>query len=408
MRFFTPISLSRLSLFAILPVFLTILIIFARYISVERWQDSDFRIFYAASRILRKDPAHLYDFKTQLQEQQSIGIDKTKALAFVNPPIALLPYVPLSMFPPIVAYHIYMLILFALYLFCICALQRFFHHEGSMYQLLLLLTFTPFYFLLIETQNAIWFLLLLIGFLYAMRKKKYLLSSSLLALCWYKPQLAFLVTLYFFIKGPKKLRVGLLLSIIFFIIINLFLCDFSWQTYIKTFLWYATVFESTFERTSMMISWQGILSPLEQYFPHLPSYSISFLGSIATFVISILVSLRCKNKDEELLYGVPVLITGTLLGGMHMHYHHGILLIYLFYRFYQKPFSKCFITLVIAGWIIFLLSYFSPCYPKPLPYFPGIYILILWILCIREAIKIKPFSSKKKEILDFPSSPIHT
>lgn len=380
--------------FCALILLLSVCVSYIRFLGYTPWYHSDFVSFFSSAKLYISDRNNLYDVLHQMQFQQNLlqkyapKYTSLPYLPFVNPPFVLLPFLAVTLFPPKTAYSVLVMIGLMLLTLCFLALAKFFPQQDTKrtYWLYLLgLSSMPAYLALYQTQNSV-FILSIIILTYALLIKKLhvaagLVGSMLLA----KPQLAILFFIFLFLNKSKKTLIGLIAGSFAVLCINLLITGTIWQPYITINLWYGTLWERLQEPVVSMISWQGFFDQIGAIIPSFPVILIATAVSIITYGLCVAVLIRLKDDTRRLSLAFCIIICGTLLSAMHVHKHDAILLVFVLFRFALKSPSSRFTLFTGLGWLILLLSYFSPWYPNPLFFLPTLYIAGLLGICIREA-----------------------
>jgi alpha-1,2-mannosyltransferase len=202
------------------------------------WAGGDYSCFYIAGKILNEHPpSKLYDFGLQSKLLHSLlpKISLTEALPYINPPFFALIFKPLSRFPYMVSYSMWMLVSVIMYIF---GFKLFWKTLDSMPQktsnvaLLLALSFEPF---LYETMfggnsSAVGFFAIALSFYFGQLKKD-LISGLLLGICLYKP--TFLIVILPMIVISRSLKILLGFSISSVILLLLSALTVGFETCIK-------------------------------------------------------------------------------------------------------------------------------------------------------------------------------
>lgn len=367
----------------------TIILVYLQFLFTHSHYNSDFRAFYTGAHIIRQQPHQLYDLEFQVQYQQTFSDFHNQPLSptflpFLNPPLILLPLIPLTLLPYTTAYCVGVITLISLFMSSLYLLFKIFpiNNKYQIYIALATLTFGPVYFTLFHTQNAIISLMLVLTAIFMHQKKRLFLTGLCLGLLWYKPQIAFIFTLYtlFFNQHPRIIAgnlTGITLHGLPFLVYQI-----NPLSYLQTFIWYATSRENLPHNIAFMISWQGFFRDLLIFMPQFPFRMFSFIFSFCTILITFIVIHR-SQQTKNILLSLLVIIPTTLLSGLHIHYSEALLLLIPIFYFVSINISPNILIISGIGWVIFLLTIFSPFYPQGFPFASVLFTILIWIMSLK-------------------------
>lgn len=344
--------------------------------------DSDFRVFYSSGYILQTTPSKLYTYDQQeLTQKQFFPVDEKKfyTLSFINPPYLALLFVPLAWLPVDIAFGIWVSFTIAVFVACVYLLKSEFGMKLSVFQLLLEASvFIPFFVTLKNGQTSLLSLLLLLITQNRIQKNQPFLAGLLASVLWYKPQIAIVVTMYWMIRGKRPFLTGLLIGGMLLGVLSFFILGTDVQTFFGTFISYVSS-SSPEHSKEAMISWQGFAWQLHRLIPSLePTLLMLGLTGLSALITS-LWSVKNKVWLAPSSAVFAMLIPLILLCGVHVHVHDAVLLLIpLFFLRQEKTLQTK--VLILLGYLIFLLAYFSPFYPSVFPFVPTLYLLALSVV----------------------------
>lgn len=147
----------------------------------------DFRCFYSSAKIARRAPAHIYDPKYQLVEQQEEFGDRA-FIPFCHPPQELLIFAPLSTLPYATAFAVWRL--FSVLCLVLSGLILAAAIGANRINTVLLCAATyPVLMCLTVGQDSILLLLLISGCFYLLKTNRDVWAALVLGLALFKPQL---------------------------------------------------------------------------------------------------------------------------------------------------------------------------------------------------------------------------
>ncbi|MBP9700159.1 DUF2029 domain-containing protein [Candidatus Woesebacteria bacterium] len=348
--------------------------------------DSDFRVFYSSGYILQTTPSKLYlnDQQERIQKQFFPNNNKKfYTLSFINPPYLALLFAPIALLPVYLAFVIWVIFNIGLFVECIYLIKSEFIIKLSFSQLLLEASFfIPFFVTLKNGQTSLISLFLLLIIQNRIQKNKLFSAGLLASLLWYKPQIAVFVTLYWLFRGKLSFLKGLSLGGVLLGMLSFFILGTDVRTFFGTFISYVSA-SSPEHSKEAMISWQGFAWQLHRLIPSLEPTILTLCLTGLTVVSTGFWSLRNKlwlaPKNAVFAFLIPLI----LLCGVHVHVHDAVLLLIpLFFLRQEKTFQSNVMT--ILGYLIFLLSYFSPFYPNVFPIIPTLYLVVLLVVLGRR------------------------
>ena len=366
--------------FPLLAAFLfAISIWLATLVLKQNLWNSDFRVFYTSSILLRTNPKLLYDYDAQekLQTQFFYTPQATDhdILSLVNPPPVLFLYLPFSFLSPVIGHHLFAFFSLIL-LFISC--QVIFRSIGKKWTrnqkilfVLFALSFTPTYVSLALGQNSTLTLLLFSLAYYAMEQKHEKISGILLGILAYKPQLL----LFPLFVSFKRISfwTGFFLGVLLILFISLVILPSFIPIFLHQLLSYGS---STLpeQGTALMLSWRGFFTEVQFFLPSLSVQSFTLFFSTLTILWTIV-----YRKKLSFFSMIPLL----LLSAFHIHIHDGLLLL-LPIAFLWSTSSQQIRYFLAWIWLCFFFSYFSPFFPYPFVFFPHITLILLSWVCIKK------------------------
>lgn len=348
--------------------------------------DSDFRVFYSSGYILQTTPSELYlnDQQERIQKQFFPDNDKNfYTLSFINPPYLALLFAPIALLPVSLAFVIWVSFNIGLFVACIYLIKSEFSIKLSFSQLLLEASFfIPFFVTLKNGQTSLISLFLLLIIQDRIHKNQPFVAGLLASVLWYKPQIAVFVTLLWLIRGKLSFLKGLLLGGVLLGMLSFFILGTDVRTFFGTFISYVSA-SSPEHSKEAMISWQGFAWQVHRLIPSLEPIMLTLCLTGLTIVGIGIWCLRNKlwlaPKNTVFAFLIPLI----LLCGVHVHVHDAVLLLIpLFFLRQEKTFQSNVMT--ILGYLIFLLSYFSPFYPNVFPFIPTLYLVVLLVVLGRR------------------------
>lgn len=352
-------------------------------IGPDLW-DSDFRVFYTSAVLLRTDPQNLYDPIAQATLQRALFYSPSAKdeliLSFINPPTALLTYLPVSYFPPRVAFFLYSGLSLIIESIAIYVLVRVFANHWSPKQKILFilfsLSFTPTYINLISGQHSSSTLLLFTFALLSLSKLAWTRAGILLGLLTYKPQL--ILSTLFFLRHFKKMGRGIILGLIASLGLIALLISRYQMEFFATFLDYAA--STSLEHGKVaQLSWQGFVHQLNLFFPLSPWWATLLLSAVTLIGGTVLANNKRNSVFQTAAFSIPLL----LLGAIHIHTHDALLLLIPIAYLWDSKSVQVRILLCWT-WVCFFFAYFSPFYPYPFVFFPQLTLILLTLACIRK------------------------
>lgn len=376
--------------------FLVILILYnlAIFKSVKPYK-SDFLTFYSSAIILRKQASMLYDQGIQ-KEYQDITLsgfgqnDLYPHLPFVNPPFYLIPYIPMTFFPPLVGYYIFISILFLFScLDCLILVNIFPIKISRSHALFIALTFTPVEVALIETQSSIMTLFLFILIYFFLKKRRYFWAGFIGSLMFYKPQFGIVLAIYFLIRRERNLLLGIFSGAIILAFVSYLLINGNILSFFKINKWYFLNETSPVSTSSslFMTSLQGFFVQLNHFISFLPERLLTMFSSLILLILTYFKINKFKNHNKYLAQTFCWIVITTLLVSMHVHYHDVIILLFPYFYYLSNNKLISIKLIILSGWVIYWFAYFTPFNPYPLFFIPTIYLLILYILMWKETNK---------------------
>lgn len=346
---------------------------------------SDFRSFYSAAQILRVQPTKLYDYQTQVGQQQANLPKKSKSLAgqkplpFAYPPILLILFIPLTFFSYLTAYWTaiaanVLILLTALYL-----LNNTIRPSNYLTISFLALSFTPIYSALHLTQSSFFSLIIFALIYQSIRNKRYFLTGLLAGFLLYKPQLTIILIPYLLMQKKPKILLGVSIGTLTVIGISQILTHGHLTDIIPLWSGFLGSSELAHITWPQRISLAGFWSQAKMIIPQIPVQLLTWITSIIVlfFTFKKLLSLSITSKSA-LPIGINLIIISTLLTGYHIHSHDTILLLFVLFAPTMKQWNNGTIFLIFITWLTFFLFTYSPFYPQPFILIPTITLLILW------------------------------
>lgn len=369
-----------------------LLVIIVSYCSLQlkrNFFDSDFRVFYSAANVFRKNPGSLYDIDLQQQTQLSLiprahgEIEFHDFLVFINPPYYLFHYIVVSRLPPAMAYLYLRFILLVFLGFSLLLLIRLFPPRVSIWRLLLFsVSFAPIYDAMLQAQSGFLSLFIITIMYILFVKKKYFLAGLVGALLTYKIQLFFVFLMYFLLLGKRKLYAGLLTGLAVLTGSWFLFMGQNFYDYVQLNFWYVFLHEAASYKNILTVSWQGFFATINFFYnPDIPVRIPSVVMSLGTILV-VLLSIPRNVRRDQIKHIFSLIIFTTLLSGMHVHAHDSVILLFPLYVLFSGTVSRPVYALVILGWIIFLFTIFTPVYPYPLFFLTPFYLaacVVLWL-----------------------------
>ncbi|HSX39681.1 MAG TPA: glycosyltransferase family 87 protein [Candidatus Saccharimonadales bacterium] len=204
--------------------------------------NSDFSAFISGAAILKDRPTDLYNKLTQTQYQANITHSNPNEgyLAFRNPPIVALMYVPFTFIPYKIAYGISMFVNALLLLLAVYLLSDRKLTINSVFLLAILFMFVPVVALIDNGQISFLLLLIFIGIIKSIKDKKDFTAGLLTGILFIKIQYLLAFPLIFLIsKSKKSYTLGFIISCIANIAINMLLYKSSFISDYLKFLFFS-------------------------------------------------------------------------------------------------------------------------------------------------------------------------
>ncbi len=174
----------------------------------------DLRAFYTAGHMLRTGhAADLYNYAAEQRLQSTLVSPDPRALPFMPPPFAALPFAPLSLLSFWPAYFIFAAINILLLLACIALTKPFLTALSARWRLapaLLMLSFLPAAIALLMGQLSILLLLIYSCAFVSLRRGRNLLAGLILSLALLKFQIALPIALLFLLWRQWRFITGFL------------------------------------------------------------------------------------------------------------------------------------------------------------------------------------------------------
>lgn len=382
--------LLGLDIFLLLVIVQSFIIVFQ-----DTLYDSDFRSFYTAGKIFINDKDSLYNIQKQFSEQRALFTKlsddkKFSFLPFIYAPVTLMPVIPLTAFDFKTAH---LIAFFALTIFLgvdIYLLLKMFSPKIPKYRMVFLsLSFAPVIETLGNIQYSILFLMIFILVYKFISQEKYFMAGLLSALLLIKLPLGLILFICILLFGRNKMRIGFVFGAVFVVLINLYLLDFNILPFLKTNLWYATQVEVLPDLTQTMVSYQGFLSHLNNYFSFIPVSQTVAILSLATVMYMLITLYRLDKKLRFSKDAFALIIITTLLSSFHMHYHSAVILLFPLFWAYSMWNNLRILLLVFAGWITLFFGAFSSYNPYLVFFHPTLLLLLIYWLLIRELKMLK-------------------
>jgi hypothetical protein len=356
-----------------------------------KYYETDFLVFYSATKLLVNNPKDLYIKEIQEDEEFRTLVNNGKHShklygPFVNVPMVLLPFLPIISINPNLALKIAVAIWLLFSVLIIAVLGKIFVNKywTNLRDLLFILNFTPLLIMVVATQTTLMFLLFLVAILAGLKSHNYLLAGFLAPFLWICPQLAPIITLWIIISWYRKILTSFLAGSAFFIGINLALTRGKIGNFSELFSWYSTHYEATLQKTFTMVSIQGFFAQFSEIFTPLKTYRISLILSAFVMVLCVHLIVYSAKKKIDPFKLITLVISGTLLAGMHVHWHSATILIVFYWYYYNRKTTLEFKILAMLGWLIFMLAFYSPFYPNPFYFIPTLYLLLLFLIGLKE------------------------
>ena len=179
----------------------------------------DFLAFYNAGRLLAKDPARLYDFSVQWDEQRELFKSYPKIaespLPFIYPPLVAVPFSYLSKLEFVQAYKILAVVGILIYTISIWLLSSTLTKSLRERMLILIvgLGFSPFLTLSILSGHLSFIGVFTLSIFFRLRKTGFrFLSGLVLSLSYYKPPLFLVFILFLVLQRDFRLLSGFVLG----------------------------------------------------------------------------------------------------------------------------------------------------------------------------------------------------
>ncbi|HZQ41857.1 MAG TPA: glycosyltransferase family 87 protein [Acidobacteriaceae bacterium] len=187
----------------------------------------DLRAFYTAGHMLRTGQADdLYIYPTEQHFQSTLVSPDPRALPFMPPPFAALPFVPLSLLSFWPAWFIVAAVNILLLLACIALLKPFLTALSARWKLapaLLVLSFLPAAIALLMGQLSILLLLVYSACFVCLRRGRNLTAGLILALALIKFQIALPVALLFLLWRQWRVLAGFLAGSAFLTALSIYI-----------------------------------------------------------------------------------------------------------------------------------------------------------------------------------------
>jgi len=188
-------------------LFLPVIIYFTLYRDISAMATNDFNQYMASARMLREGTiSQIYNPQVFSQYRTKIVYPyKPSKLIFRSLPYVSFFYLPFSFFNYQNAYASYLVFSFALLVLNYLILIRFFPHTFKIkYGFLLILSFLPTIFTLIQGQSSILMLtIILLGF-YGIAKKRFFISGLVLSLLLFKIHIFVTISLLLIVYLKKR------------------------------------------------------------------------------------------------------------------------------------------------------------------------------------------------------------
>ena len=354
------------------------------------YYESDFLPFYVSAKIFREDFRKIYDFETILSYEKKLfpapyKTEENYAInPFINTPYLILLYLPLSYLPPRWGYFTaagLMAVILGIDLYLLYRL--FAPKEKAVFPILTALSFAPSFVTIFQTQNSLVTLLIIIGCYSLIKREKYFQTGLLASLLLYKLQIAVVVLAFLMLLRKGKIIAGFLCGGLLVFFISALMLGGDINIFIKANLWYVLQYEQQPVNNLYMISWQGFITQLYYLFNGLKYATLMRISALFLSIITVIsagIKILKIPKIENFLPEIFSLMCITiLLSAMHVQSHEAVLLLFPFFVFISKAANKMAI-IVFLGWLIFLLSFFTPFYPRPLYLAPTLYLFLIFKL----------------------------
>ncbi len=162
---------------------------------------ADFRAFYGAGvMVLRGQASRLYDYETEKQVQDAVVTPGDRALPFVNPAYAVLPFVPLAWLPYFTAYFVFLACNAAVLAWVALRFRGALDGLAALWLPLPLLLFAGYFpvgLALGQGQMSLLLLLFCAGSVFALQRGRTFTAGVLVSLALMKFQIALPVALLF-------------------------------------------------------------------------------------------------------------------------------------------------------------------------------------------------------------------
>jgi len=345
---------------------LLLLTLFAAYLyfSLSRtYYWADFRAFYAAALIFREAPTQLYTIDTQNIYQAQMLTNSTshiELLPFVNPPFLLLLYVPLTLFPPQIAFEILVITLAALLAGNIIVLLNVFRvRKNRLLLFLLALSFAPVFMVLFLGQNSTLGLAIFTAVFILFKKHKYFWAGAVASLLLYKIQLAPILFGYIFLMKDKNALKGLVLGVALILGINLLLLQGNIASFLHYNFWYAFVFDAQASNAVYSTNIETLLWGVAHIAPYFPVRATTLVLSTIFMFITLKAVRRIQPQSTSFPFVFAFMVLATVYTSVHIQLHDAILLILPLIYFWNAYSSKLARSFLLLCWFATLHGVFS-------------------------------------------------
>ncbi len=383
------VSRQKLGPIFLLAVLVSVVIFYMGKIITHEYYRSDFVSFYSSAQILRDNPQQLYDFATQKQYQLNLLPEDFRQLPgnhfypFINPPIFLLPHLPLLDLPPQQAYRLMMASIGLMMAGCLWILAKLFPLPRKKLVLLVLvmLAYAPTFTTIYLTQSSFTSLLVFVATYWLLIRKQWFLSGLAASLLVYKPQLGMILYLYLLLQANWSLIWGMVTGAASWLVLSWVLS----KGYLFSLVWSLPEFTQQIGAgPKIRITWLGFFHQLADFIPPLPYQALTYVFSAVTIILVLKVTHKIKLESKKLPLAFSLIIVATLLGSIHAHYQETVLLFFPLMFFMQKLSTPRVYLIAALGWLTYLLAIFNPWFPQPLLFLPTLYLVLIFYLMVRK------------------------
>ncbi len=198
-----------------------------------KFYETDFLVFYSASKQLIHNPKSLYDAKEQSNVQNALIFESKTYMdrvygPFVNLPLTLIFFTIVANLSTQTAFHVVGIIYYILTALIIILFRNLFikqatgsHKPLSLLEFLFCITFIPNFIMVVATQTTLFYLYFLYISLFYLLNNKSFISGFWSSFLWINPQLGAITSLWFLIKDDLLVKKGAVVGLVTFLSANL-------------------------------------------------------------------------------------------------------------------------------------------------------------------------------------------